>query len=823
MIYPENFEEKTGFLKIRNLLKNKCLSNLGRSKVDEMRFKTDFNSIQSELNKTDEFKHICIFGVDFPTNFYFDIRESLGKCLDSGTYLTIEELFELKRSLETIRSVQNFFRNDKENLYPEWQKASAEIPYFPYISDRISQVLDKQGAIRDNASPDLKNIRQKLHEKISGISKTMSRLLARSKSEGWVDSEAVLTVRDGKILIPVASSYKRKIAGFVHDESDTGKTSFIEPIEVVEINNEIRELEFAERREILKILIQLTQDILPYFDRLLPAYDFLADTDFTRAKALFSLEIAAEKPILINEPIVDFRIAKHPLLLLAAKNTEKKIIPSDIELNENQRIILISGPNAGGKSVSLKTVGMLQYMAQCGMLISANRTSRAGIFEDIFIDIGDEQSIENDLSTYSSHLMNMKYFTENAGKNSLILIDEFGTGTEPILGGAIAEAVLEELNSLKVKAVITTHYANLKHSAAGTEGMANAAMLFDTEKMMPLYRLEIGNPGSSFAFEIAEKTGLSKDLLNSAAKKISREHLDLEKLIGETQSEKRKIEINNRELENLKKELEQTIENYNKELDFTLQQRKNILKITQEQAKNILESANKTIENTVFEIKKTNAEKEKTKELRKSLEDFKENLEIQRLEEEQKINEKIEKIKQRQLNKKEKIPTTKTKPEKKEKPLSVGDAVRGKGQKTIGEIIEIKGKKILVAFGNMQMETGAEQLEKLSENEARTYQKSKNVGVKIVRNEENTTKADFMFGLDVRGKRADEALQIVSRYIDDAVVADATELKILHGTGNGILRQVIREFLLAHPLVKSVKDERIEAGGAGISIVVLEF
>ncbi len=823
MIYPENFEEKTGFLKIRNQLKNKCLSDLGRSKVDEMCFKTDFDSIQSELNKTDEMKNIVVFGNDFPTSFYFDIRESLEKCQVVGAFMVAEELFELKRSLETIRSVQNFFRNDKDQKFPEWQKSSAEIPYFPYVIDRISLVLDKQGAIRDNASPDLKNIRQKLHEKISGISKTMSKLLARSKSEGWVDTDAVLTVRDGKILIPVASSYKRKIAGFVHDESDTGKTSFIEPIEVVEINNEIRELEFAERREILKILVQLTQDILPYFDRLLPAYDFLADIDFTRSKALFSLEISAEKPILSTEPIVDFRIAKHPLLLLTSKNTQKKVIPSDIELNENQRIILISGPNAGGKSVSLKTVGMLQYMAQCGMLISANRTSQVGIFEDIFIDIGDEQSIENDLSTYSSHLVNMKYFVENAGENSLILIDEFGTGTEPILGGAIAEAVLEELNVLRVKAVITTHYANLKHLAAASEGMVNAAMLYDTENMMPLYRLEIGNPGSSFAFEIAEKTGLSKKILQRAADKINKEHLDLEKLIGETQSEKRKIEKNNRELENLQKKLEETIENYNKELDFTLQQRKNILKITQEQAKNILESANKTIENTVFEIKKTNAEKEKTKELRKTLEVFKENLEKQRLEEEQKINEKIEKIKIRELNKKERVPLAKPKPEKKEKPLSVGDVVRGKGQKTIGEIIEIKGRKILAAFGNMQMETTAEQLEKLSENEAKTYQKAKNIGIKIIRNEENTTKADFMFGLDVRGKRADEALQIVSRYIDDAVVADASELKILHGTGNGILRQVIREFLNAHPLVKSVKDERIEAGGAGISIVILDF
>jgi len=816
-IYPKDFEHKTEFIKIRELIKKHCLSKAGKAKVDEMQFLTDVDLIQYLLNLTSEFKHIVQFKDNFPTSYFIDTKSYFEKTQSIGTFFSPKELFDIVRSLSTIKSIINFFKNDEENNYPDLKKLSKEVALFPFVIQRINSVIDKYGEIKNNASPDLAKIRNDLSKKQSSVSQTIHRIFNKEVAAGTVDSDTEITVRDNKLLIPVEAKNKRKIKGIIYGESATGKTSYIEPIEVITLNNEIRELEFAESREIRRILTEITDELRPYFDDLKLSYEFMATIDFIRAKAIFSIAIDAIKPKLTNSTKIEFLNAKHPLLYLAYKNTDKKVIPSDFYLNDKQRILIISGPNAGGKSVSLKTVATLQYMLQCGLLIPVRDISETGIFKNIFIDIGDEQSIENDLSTYSSHLKNMKFFTENSDKETLILIDEFGTGTEPMLGGAIAEAVLESIHKSNAKGIITTHYTNLKHFAVNNEGIVNAAMLYDNTNMKPLYQMEIGKPGSSFAFEIAEKTGLNQEILKNAQSKIDKNQIDFEKALKQAQTEKRKLKQSKRKIRSTESKLTETLEKYEEELEKLLLKKREILKNAEYAAEEILNSANKKIEKTILEIRKKDAEKEQTKALRKELNDYiKEEKEKQKIKDE-KIHRKIEKLKNKKTKRNEQKKPFEEKIQK-NKEIQVGDFVKITGTNTTAEVLSIEKNKAVVVSNSIQLTVNKNKLE-LSRQKK---QKVKNTTVKVIRT--NETEAGNLFEqLDVRGKRAEDALYSVSRYLDDAIVNQTRHLKILHGTGNGILREVIRDYLRTQAIVKKYKDERIEVGGSGITLIELDL
>ncbi len=816
-IYPKDFEIKTEFTKIRELIKNYCLSNSGKEKVDKMYFQTEIEIIQHQLDLSFEFKHIIQYTDNFPTSYFIDTNAYFEKTQDIATYFTPKELFDIVRSLTTIKSIINFFKNDEENNYPTLKKLTQEVKIFPCVIQRINSVIDKYGEIKNNASADLAKIRNDLSKKQSSVSQTIHKIIKKEIANGNVESNSEVTVRDNKLLIPVEAKNKRKIKGIIYGESATGKTSYIEPIEVVTLNNEIRELEFAEVREIRKILTEITDELRPYFDELLLSYEFMAKIDFIRAKALFAHDINATKPKLISKTEIEFLNAKHPLLYLSCKKTEKKVIPSDFKLTEEQRILIISGPNAGGKSVSLKTVATIQYMLQCGLLIPVKDISVTGIFNNIFIDIGDEQSIENDLSTYSSHLKNMKFFTENSDPQTLILIDEFGTGTEPMLGGAIAEAVLEDIHKSDAKGIITTHYTNLKHFADNNEGIINAAMLYDNENMRPLYQMEIGKPGSSFAFEIAEKTGLKHSILDNAKSKTDKNQIDFEKVLKQTQSEKRKLKQSKRNIRSAENKLRETLEKYEEELQKLLTSKKEILKNAEQEAEDILNSANKKIEKTILEIKRKNAEKIQTKALRTELNEYIRKEKEKRNTEDEKINKKIEQIKQKKEKRKKKqskfISAT-----AKEKVIKVGDHVKIIGMNTVAEVLSINKNKVTVISNNIQLTVDKEKLEVSTQK----IRKEKKATVKVIRNSSSENE-NFFFQLDVRGKRAEEALHKVSRYIDDAIVNQNRHLKILHGTGSGILREVIRDYLRTHQLVKNYKDEKIEAGGTGITLIELDL
>ncbi len=819
--YPHNFEEKIGFDKIRNLLKSKVISQLGEDKIDEIHYSTNIQEIEFNLQLCHEFKIICDKYDDFPTSYFFDIRQQINKLRIENNYLTVTELFDLKRSLETIKSIINFFKNKDAEQFPALKKIASQVQVFPFVYQKIDDILNKNGQIKDSASPELRNLRGSIAAKQNSISKLIHEIFKKAQSEGIVEADASLSVRDNKMLIPVSASNKRKIKGLIYDESATGKTAYIEPIESIELNNQLRELEFAERREIIKILISFANEVRPYVEELLNNYDFLAEIDFIRAKALLALDINAIKPQLQENSILDYRYAIHPLLYLNLKKEGKKVVPLDLEIDDKNRLVIISGPNAGGKSVCLKTIGLLQYMLQCGLLISVKETSKIGIFKNIFIDIGDQQSIENDLSTYSSHLYNMKFFVENADPDTLILIDEFGTGTEPIIGAAIAESLLEKLNILKVKGVITTHYTNLKHIASQEEGLVNGAMLFDSEKMAPLFILEIGKPGSSFAFEIATKIGLPNYIIENATKKVGAEHINFEKNLQELETEKKIVKALTQRNIALETEYNKKLDKLDKEIEDTINQRKNIIAVSKEQAKNILTTANKLIENTIHEIKTNNAEKELTKNIRKDFEESKQEFIETQDAEDQKILAKIEKLKQRQIEKlnaqKEQKPAN-----KKEIPqdltIKVGDTVRLDKKDNLGIVEEIKDQNAMIVMGNFRTFVNLKRLDKVPKQEI-----NKEKPKITVNYQPNKEKENFFFGLDIRGLRAEEAIQKLTDYLDQAIMSEAHEFRILHGTGNGILRNIVRQYLKTQPLVKNCKDEIIQLGGAGITVVTLDL
>ena len=830
MIYPEHFETKIGFDRIRELVKSHCLFDPGKERVDEMSFLTDHEGILHELKLVEEFVEINRSEDEFPIQHFVDMREALKKAQVEGTYLLTGEVSDLQKSLDSIRAILHFFKTDEEEKYPELSKQCEPVKMFPFVLDRIQKILNKHGKIRDNASSTLHHIRRSQHEKQGAVSKKLNQVMARAQREGWVDADAAPTYRDGRPVIPVMSGNKRKLGGMIHDESATGKTVFIEPAEVVELSNEIRELEYAERREIIQILLEFTADIRPYIPDLLSSQEFLTTIDFIRARALFAARLKAVRPQLKNEQVFDWRVARHPLLYLAHQAEKKEVVPLSFHLSDKNRILLISGPNAGGKSVCLKTIGLLQYMLQCGMLVPCNESSVFGIFAGIFIDIGDEQSIDNDLSTYSSHLLNMKHFLKHAAADTLVLIDEFGTGTEPMLGGAIAESILEQLNLSGTCGIITTHYTSLKHYATSSEGIVNGAMLFDNQQMQPLYQLQVGKPGSSFAFEIARKIGLPEDVLSSASEKVGQDHIDFDKHLREILRDKKYWESKRQKIRQSERKLEELMGRYEQELQESEKQRKAIVKEAKAKADAMLTGANKKIEQTIREIKEAEAEKERTKEVRKELGEFREELEVEKGKEEKKVEELLKEIRRKGSELETRRPDLRQRSKKtlaqkrvKEDPeIRIGDMVRIEGQEAAGEVLEIKGKNCVVAFGMLKTSTKLAQLEKILSEEAGRLKRKDQSKVNLGEWNVSSRRVQFRPDIDLRGKRADEAMDIVVDFIDEAIMVNARDLRILHGKGNGILRQLIREYLHSVDLVEWYGDAHVDQGGAGITVVKLE-
>lgn len=820
MFYPLNFEQKTGFDKIRLLVSDKCLSPLGKERVADMYFLTDYKTIGDKLEQVDEFVRIQQEEEDFPANYFFDVRYSLKRIRPEGTWLDERELFDLKRSLQTIHDIVRFFRpaEEEEIKYPALTALAGDILVFPQLIGKIDAILDKFGKIKDSASPELQTIRREITVTMSNISRSLQSILRSAQSEGVVDKDVTPTMRDGRLMIPVAPAFKRKIKGIVHDESATGKTVFIEPEVVVEANNRIRELEGEEKREIIRILTEFTNLIRPLAPDILQSYEFLADIDFIRAKALFALEVGGIRPIVEDTQQVDWVKAVHPLLYLSLKKQHKEVVPLDITLTPEKRLLIISGPNAGGKSVCLKTVGLLQYMMQCGLLVPMHERSRMGIFENLFIDIGDEQSIENDLSTYSSHLTNMKFFVKNCNEKTILLIDEFGSGTEPQIGGAIAEALLHRFNERNSYGVITTHYQNLKHFAEETPGVVNGAMLYDRHLMQPLFKLAIGNPGSSFAIEIARKIGLPEDVIAEASEKVGQDYINMDKYLQDIVRDKRYWESKRQNIRQREKRLEEVIARYEKDLNEVNSQRKEIVKEAKAEAAQILSEANAKIENTIREIKEAQAEKERTKQARAGLQEFKERI-GDKQEEDDRIARKMAKLKERSERKKQK---QKTSVSFNRDVIEVGDNVRLKGQTTPGTVLEVQEKDAVVAFGMIKSTVKLDRLEKVSKGQIkRDIQKSTFISEQTS-DQMHEKRLRFKQEIDVRGMRGDEALQTVTYFIDDAIQVGAQQVRILHGTGSGILRQLIREYLRSVPGVRDFHDEHVQFGGAGITVVELE-
>ena len=826
MIYPENFESKIGFDRIRSLLSEKCLSPMGLEKVENIRFIDDYDKLSHELTATYEFQQILQFEDFFPAEHYYRISDSLGKIRVEGTFPEVQEVFDLKRSLETVKTILNFFRNKDSVKYPVLRSICSSVKTYPYVLEAIDRIIDKRGVIRDNASSRLKEIRAELIGKSIQVSKRLNAILKQAQAEGFVDTDTSVSVRNGRGVIPVSAYDKRKIKGLIHDQSASGKTVFIEPEEIVEMNNDIVELEYEEKREIVRILTAFADNIRPYIDDLLESNLFLGEIDFLRAKAILGNRLQSIKPGVNDKPLVLWKRAVHPLLFLAFEKTPgRKVVPLDMVLDEKERILLISGPNAGGKSVCLKTVGLLQYMLQCGLTIPVAEGSEAGIFRSILIDIGDEQSIDNDLSTYSSHLINMKFFIKNGNEKTLVLIDEFGTGTEPMLGGSIAEAILGELNRKQVYGVITTHYTNLKHFASLTDGIVNGAMAFDNHLMQPLFQLNIGKPGSSFAFEIARKIGLPEEILSAASEKAGVKNINYDRHLKDIARDKRYWEMKRQSIRQNEKRLDELMAEYESELAGAKSLRKDIVAKAKDEARKLLDESNRMIENTIRQIKESQAEKEKTKEIRHQLEEFKtsvdEKIKPVLTHTEQKIallNSKAKKIKR------DKEPEQKTAPSAIEPnlPFKPGDAVRMIDTMAAGEIISIKGKKAEVETGSIRFQVPLDKIERISRSELK---KSIRATQTYRENDPGLVQRNINFKpeIDLRGVRGEEAINQVRDLIDDALIVQHRNLRILHGKGNGILRQLVREYLATCGVVKTFRDEHVEFGGSGITVVEMDL
>jgi len=839
MIYPSNFENKIQFSEIRSLLKGYCLCQLGKDKVDEMAFSGDVAVINTMLRQTREFRRLQEDSDDFPLQFFFDMRESIKRIRLEGTHLEENEIFDLRRSLETIAAIVRFLdRGSDDGVYdyPTLHELTEGVLTFPEILRRIDQILDKYGKVKDSASPALADIRMQLHKAEGSVSRTLYNILRAAQSEGLVDKDVTPTVRDGRLVVPIAPGLKRKIKGIVHDESSTGKTVFVEPAEVVEANNRIRELEAEERREVVRILVDFTKLVRPYVNEIIYAYLLLAEIDFIRARAEFAALVGGIEPEVQAAPVIDWISSRHPLLWLALKKQDKPVVPLDITLTRDRHILIISGPNAGGKSVCLKTVGLLQYMLQCGLSVPMSERSTVGVFKNLMIDIGDEQSIENDLSTYSSHLLNMKNMMRQANDGTLLLIDEFGTGTEPQIGGAMAEAVLNQFVKKQAWGVITTHYQNLKHYADSHDGIANGAMLYDRHEMRPLFQLAIGQPGSSFAIEIARKTGIPEEVIKEASEMVGSDYIQSDKYLQDIVRDKRYWENKRQNVHQREKELERTVARYEKEIADLEQSRKDILRKAKEQAEELLKESNKKIENAIREIRESQAEKEETKRIREELNEFKAGVsEIDAKANDDLIAKKIRQIQERKERHKKhkdekaererqaaaKLREAASKAAKKDgRNLEVGDSVKIKGLSTVGKIESMDGKNATVIFGGMRTKMPASRLEYVDMAEAKKEDVAPVFNVsRETRETIDNRKLNFHQDLDVRGMRGDEALNAVMYFIDDACLVGMSRVRILHGKGNGILRQLIRQYLATVPSVTSFRDEHVQFGGAGITVV----
>ena len=793
MLYPNNFEQKIGFDKIRDLLKQNCVSSRGVELIDAMCFTSVFDDIVLSLSRIDEVISLLTETADgLPLGNIADLRACMVRTQVEGTYLDVDDVVDIRSNLRSLHQLIQYIKKQDEARFPQMHQLVAPIGMFPQLEQRIDALIDKYGRIKDNASSELYSIRKSITQAQGSISKTLHAILKKAQEDGIVEKDATPTLREGRLVIPVVAMNKRRIGGIVHDESATGKTAYIEPTAVVEVNNRLRELESEERREIIRILVEFTNEVRPHYQPLEEAAEFLALIDTLKAKAHFSIKISAIKPHLTTACEIDWYEARHPLLQIALEKQGKKIEPLTIHLNEQQRILLISGPNAGGKSVCLKTVGLLQYMLQCGLPIPLMERSVAGVFERVFIDIGDEQSIENDLSTYSSHLLNMKYCIRNGNAKTLLLIDEFGTGTEPQFGGAIAQAVLSRLNELKLFGVITTHYSNLKQFATDTPGIINGAMLYDRHRMQPLFALSMGNPGSSFAIEIARKIGLPEDVIAEASELAGSDQVDFDKYLQDIARDKRYWESKRQQIRERDKKLERITTEYETKMLELKKREKEMMRQAKQEAADLLSKANAQIEQTIRTIKESQADKEKTKEVRSEMTHMKQQL-------------------QHDLAQREKR-------SKKREAIVVGDSVTLAGQSVHGEVLDINGKSAIVAFGQLKSTVAISKLEKLSANAVKKQQQ-KSATSKQTTAALRDRQLNFKQEIDVRGMRVDEALQAVIYFIDDAQMVGVSQVRILHGTGTGALRQAIRDYLHQSSMVASYRDEHVQFGGAGITVV----
>ena len=837
-------ERKLEFDEIRTLLKGHCISRLGTERVEDIRFMTDADDIRYHLAIVEEIRQILDTELQLPGEDFFDMRVAIHRIRVQGVYLEEQEMWELKRSLDTMHSWVDVIRS--EAPYPNLERLAEGVFTFHSVTKRIEGILDKYGHVKDTASTELMRIRRELARTEGSVSRTLNSILESAKKEGLVDSHVMPAIRDGRLVIPVAPALKRRIRGIVHGESASGKTIFVEPSAVVEANNNLRELEAEEKREIIRILQGFTDEIRVNVPEFLRAYEFLADIELALAKYRLANQLGAVSPQVEGYPLIDWTLARHPLLELQLRRHQKRIVPLEIELKSNSRILIISGPNAGGKSVCLKTVGLLQYMLQCGIPIPVGENSRVGVFDKIFIDIGDQQSISDDLSTYSSHLLNMKQMMRSSSDKTLLLIDEFGAGTEPTIGGALAEAMLHQFLERGAYGVITTHYQNLKHFADDHEGVTNGSMLYDRQQMQPLFQLEIGHPGSSFAIEIARKTGIPEEVIAEASSIVGQDYINADKYLLDIVRDKRYWEGKRQTIHQREKDMERTLARYEEEIAELQRKRKEIIASAKRQAEEILNESNAVVENTIREIKEAQAEKERTREVRHELDAFRTQLSQQEQEESDAIDRKMQQIlarKQRQEErKKKKSPLSSTSPRggsdhsdsqntlnskhsTHNSQLTPGMTVHMKGQTTQGTLEEIKGRKGVVMFGQIRTTLPLDMLDTKpivrEKKEDDAPARNSYMVSKATLDHMHKTQLNFQQEIDIRGMRVDEALNVLTQYIDDAVLVGASRVRILHGTGTGALRSVVREYLNSVPQVRSARDEHVQFGGAGITVVEL--
>lgn len=833
MIYPESFEHKTGFSEVRSLLSERCMSSLGRERVDAMTFLTDAAQVNELLTQVREYRRLAQTDEDIPLQFFIDMRPALARLRLEGTYMETEELFDLRRSLDTTDKLKTFIVSRREgdgdaHPYPALLRLTDGIATFGGAVRHIDGIIDKSGTLRDDASPELMTIRSDIARTEGSLARTLYNILRSAQSEGVVDRDTAPAMRDGRLVIPVAPAMKRKIRGIVHDESASGKTVYIEPAEVVEANNRIRELRNDERREVIRILKATAAFLRPSAEAMAASYRLQADIDFVRCKALLADDLGCTEPVTDSSPVIDWTVAEHPLLKLSLRRQGKSVVPLDIQLDDD-RMLIISGPNAGGKSVCLKTVGLVQYMLQCGVPVPMGENSRTGLFGSILIDIGDEQSIENDLSTYSSHLLNMKVMMRHADSRTLILIDELGTGTEPQIGGAIAESVLEQLCSKGAYGVITTHYHNLKHFAETHDGVTNGAMLYDRAAMRPLFQLAIGQPGSSFAIDIARTIGLPEEVIRKASDIVGSEYIQSDRYLQDIARDKRYWEGKRKEIHRREKRLQETIERYEQETDSLRRERRDILAKARQEAADLLSESNRRIEQTIRRIKEAAAEREDTRRIRAELEAFRN--ESLTAKDDDTISRKAEQIKRRHERRHERRrratatatdSNTDTPATVSREPLEVGSTVRIKGLTAIGTIENINGTQATVIFGDKRTKLPTERLERAQGEERQQTQQPLPTATRRMREDIDKRRMAFKPDIDVRGMRGDEALTAVTYFLDDATLVGIDRVRILHGTGTGALRQMIRQYLATVPSVGDFRDEHVQFGGAGITVVNLK-